>query len=122
MSPRQRQKARVERDDDEEDDDDEAVIEPDSRDFVMARLAAARVAAQAAIENIDNILGHFVDPDDDKDGTERGELFEGALEAVGEATRGIEAAQHVWENDDIEDDGEPEIDLDDEDAEEDDDD
>ena len=111
MSPRAK-KREVEVEEDDNVESDELLT---FRDFVMARLAAARVSAQAAIEQIDAALGHFVDPDEDKDGAERGELLEGALEAIGEATRGIEAAQHIWDNEEIEDEGEPEIDLDDDD-------
>jgi len=103
-------------------DDDELDIEYTARDFVMARLAAARTSASAAITQIDEILGHFVDPDEDKDGAERGDLFEGALEMLGEATRGVEAAQHVWDEEEVEDDGEPEIDLSSDDDEDEDDD
>jgi hypothetical protein len=101
----------------EEDDESDELLT--FRDFVMARLAAARVSAQAAIEQIDAALGHFVDPDEDKGGTERGELLEGALEAIGEASRGIEAAQHIWDNEEVEDDGEPDLDLDEDEDDED---
>jgi hypothetical protein len=71
----------------------EIVVESDPRDFVMARLAAGRAAAQAAINAIDDAMNLFVNPDDDKGGKEREADVEEALEALGVACRAIEAAE-----------------------------
>ena len=64
-----------------------------ARDATMARLAAARSCAQAAVDAIDEALVLFVDPDEDDDGSERTELIETALEQAGMASRALEAAQ-----------------------------
>lgn len=101
--PRTRKKVRV-----------EVEISPSPRDYVMARLAAARSAAADTLANIDEALGYFVDAEDD-DGAERAELVASALENVGFATRALESAEEVmpqidpeesepWEGDDEEDD------------------
>ena len=109
-------------------------IETSPRDFVMARLAAARASAEAAIQAIDDAVTLFVNPQDDKKGKERAELVESALEALGCATRAAESAEEVlgqvdpleiepWDDDgddDDEDEGDGE-DEDDEDTDEDDD-
>ena len=73
--------------------------EPDlaKRDFVMARLAAARASAQSAISAIDDALVLFVDPDDDEGGGEREEMIGEALEAIGGATRALESAEKEFE-------------------------
>jgi hypothetical protein len=104
-----RAKKKPEREPDEDDDDDEesedeeegdGSCEPSSRDYVMARIAAARASAQAAIELCDVAIANFVEPDDDKDGTERGESIDAGLEALGSATRSLEEAHRVWDEDD----------------------
>lgn len=109
-------------DDDEDEDDDEIAVT--DRDFVMARLAAGRTAAQDAVHAIDEALGLFLAPDDDKKGKERKELIATALEAVGVAARALECAEeNVDEYDpeegepwDVEEDDEDEDDEDDDDA------
>ena len=68
-----------------------------SRDFVMARLYAARVCAQGAVEAIDEAIAYFVDPDEDDEGEERTELIESALENAGMATRALESASEAME-------------------------
>lgn len=73
----------------------EVEVDPVARDGTMARLAAARVCAQSVVDQIDEALGLFVDPDEDSDGSERVELIKGALEAAGMATRALEAAEEV---------------------------
>lgn len=80
-----------EEEEDEEEDDDEA--DACSRDFVMARLAAARASAQAVLDAIDETLVLFVTPDEDERGKQRKEFLEAALEASGEVSRALEAAQ-----------------------------
>lgn len=85
-----------------------------ARDFVMARLAAARAAAQAAIEDIDASLNLFIDVEEDKKAKEREELLGSALESIGCATRALESAEEMmgevdpeecepWDGDDEED-------------------
>ncbi len=103
-----------------------ASCDPTERDYVMARLAAARSSAAAALTLIDQAMEHFVDPEgtDDEDGNERNTCFEGAAEALGAASRSVEDAQKIWETDDVdpedgedygEEDGDDEEDEDDED-------
>lgn len=80
-------------------------LEPTARDYVMARLAAGRAAAQSAVNAIDEALNLFVNPDEDDDGGERTEMIDEALEALGVASRATEAAEKGMselENDDIE--------------------
>lgn len=89
----------------------EETIDPEARDFVMARLAAGRAAAQSAINSIDEAINLFVNPDQDKNGNERTEEIADALEALGVACRALEAAEpelddvdmtqgEPWEEDD----------------------
>lgn len=66
------------------------------RDYVMARLAAARSCAQEAIEAIDEAVALFVSPDEDKKGKERDELIDSALEATGRASRALEFAVDAY--------------------------
>lgn len=73
--------------------DDE--IEVTERDYVMARLAAARTAAQSSIEAIDEALALFVDPEEDARGRQRKELIDAALEAAGCVARALEDAENV---------------------------
>lgn len=100
-----------------------SACDPSPRDYAMARLAAARANAKSALDLIDQALEHFVDPEGtgDDDGDERNSCYEGAAEALGAATRGLEESQRVWESDDVHsDDGEEYDDEEDEDDEEDD--
>ena len=62
----------------------------DVRDDAMARLLAARVSFQAAIDAIDEAGACFVNPDTDKGGKERRQLVSDALEAAGSASRALE--------------------------------
>lgn len=105
---------------------EEIEVDPTERDFVMARLAAARAAAQQAVNAIDESLHFFINPDDDKKGKKRKEMVDEALEAMGVATRSLEMAEitideidpleeEPWEEGDDEEDGDE-----DEDEEEDD--
>lgn len=73
----------------------------EARDFVLARLAVTRVSLQAAIEAVDECTAHFVMPEDDTDGDEREQLLDTAAEAIGEATRALEAAQEGMEYDEL---------------------
>lgn len=87
----------------------------------MARLAAARVSAQSAVNAIDEALELFIEVDEDAKGKDRTELVETALESVGCATRALEAAEEALPGVDFEE-CEPwdESDDDDEDEDEDD--
>ncbi len=73
----------------------EIEVEVTSRDFVMARLAAARAAARSAIDAIDDAITLFLEPEDDEDASDRKELVEAALEHVGAATRALESAEEM---------------------------
>lgn len=70
-------------------------LEISPRDYAMARLAAARVAAQSAMDAIDDALAYFVDPDEDERARERKELIETALESAGMCSRALECAQEA---------------------------
>lgn len=87
------------------------------RDYFMARLAAARVAAMDIVTAIDEATGYCVHPDEDKSGKKREELVEAALEAAGDASRALEAAEASFEDVDPEE-GEPEDEEEDEPEEE----
>lgn len=106
----------------EEDDEDE--LEITDRDFVMARVAAARAALSDAITMLDEFQSLCINPDNDKRGKQRKEYLDDALEAVGLGTRSLELAhENVTEMDFAE--GEPgdvEEDEDDDDEEDDEDD
>ena len=68
------------------------------RDFVMARLAAARGTLAAATEALDNCIIQFVFPDDDKNGKERNEALEALADAAGDLSRSVELAQAGMES------------------------
>ena len=103
----------------------EPEIEITERDYVMARLLAARSAAQDALNAIDEAAELFTNPDEDKKGKHRVELVDTALEASGAASRALESAQEVLDDVDMQE-GEPwddeseDDDSEDEDTEEDD--
>lgn len=65
----------------------------ETRDFIMARLAAARVQCVSAADAIDACIDAFVDPGEDKDGAARKEFLEIASDMSGEVSRSIELAQ-----------------------------
>jgi len=94
----------------------EVVVQADPRDFVMARLAAGRAAAQSAINAIDDAMNLFVNPEDDKGGNERIADIEEALEALGVACRAVEAVEESIEDVDMSE-GEPWDDEDEDDEE-----
>lgn len=70
----------------------------DSRDFVMARLAAARQHATSTLEAIDGCLSLFVFPAEDKQGKDRAEALDIASESAGDTSRSIELAQALFED------------------------
>ncbi len=76
-------------------------VDESPRDFVMARLAAARSHAAAAVEAIDDAIMHWTDPSEDDDGTQRKEALEAALDELGSATRSAECAEETAEHADI---------------------
>lgn len=69
----------------------------EGRDFVMARLAAARQHLQAATEAVDGCVSLFLFPADDKSGKDRREALDIASDAAGQASRAIENAESVFE-------------------------
>lgn len=77
--------------------DDDNVDDPsEARDFVMARLGAARAHVSNAADDIDAALQLFVSPGDDPDGKGRADMLETADDALGEAARAIQAGQEVY--------------------------
>lgn len=70
-----------------------AALEVTPRDFVMARLAAARLSLQAAVDAIDETTALYVDPEDDESGEDRKESLSVALECAGAGSRALEAAE-----------------------------
>ncbi len=79
-------------DDGEGNDTDQAAT---ARDYVMARMAAARSCAQNAIDSIDEGVALFVAPGEDASGKKRTEAVEIALEQLGCATRAMESAEEA---------------------------
>jgi hypothetical protein len=65
----------------------------EQRDYVMARLAAARGILSTASEVLDSCITQFVFPDDDKKGKDRIEALDTLSDAAGELSRSIELAQ-----------------------------
>lgn len=82
-----------------DDEDDAGLV---ARDFVMARLAAARATATNAITALDEALALFVDPQEDASGRKRKEAIGDALEEIGAATRALESAEESFEDADVE--------------------
>jgi len=74
-------------------DNDDTDAAATARDYVMARMAAARSCAQIALESIDEGIALFVVPGEDKSGKKRLEAVEIALEQLGCATRAMECAE-----------------------------
>lgn len=77
-----------------------------NRDFVMARVAAARLSSQAAQDAMDELIGLFLTPEDDPKGKKRKEALGAALEQLGYATRAMESAEDALPHVDN-DEGEP---------------
>jgi hypothetical protein len=65
----------------------------EEREFVMARLAAARGHVSSAAEAVDGCITMFLYPMEDKNGSERAEALDVASSAAGELSRAIELAQ-----------------------------
>lgn len=83
--------ARARKQPDPEPSDDEDGIA--ARDFVMARLAAARASATNTIAAIDEINALFINPDDDASGKKRREALADALDEAGALCRALECAE-----------------------------
>lgn len=91
-----------------------------ARDFMMARLAAARGSIAKASIALDAMCEAMADPaQDDPKGKHREMYFEDLDDALGRAAIAVAAAREAWEEVDPEE-GEPEPDEDEEDDEEDD--
>jgi hypothetical protein len=91
-----------------------------SRDYTMARLAAARAYLAGAANDLDEVLDHFVTPDQDPKGKKRAEII-GRIDCGLElAARAVQAASQSWEDCDPEE-GEPQDEPDEEDEDEEDD-
>lgn len=73
----------------------EVQVEATSRDFVLARVAAARAFIRMAGESLDELEGHFMEVDDDPKGEGRAEMLEDALNQLGSATRSLECAEEA---------------------------
>jgi hypothetical protein len=69
----------------------------EERDFILARLAAARGHLAAATDALDNCINFWIWPDEDKGGKERADLLDVVSEAAGELSRAAEAAQTAME-------------------------
>lgn len=78
----------------------------EERDFVLARVAAARNHAADMVSALDDYITLAINPDEDKKGETRKELLEAVLDDAGYLSRAVEAAQDL-EYDFTE--GEPEI-------------
>jgi hypothetical protein len=68
------------------------------RDFIMARLAAARGHIYVATEALDDCINGFLFPAEDKDGSERSEALDIVSSAAGELSRAVESAQTLLES------------------------
>lgn len=68
------------------------------RDYIMARLAAARGAITAAEEVLDGCILIFMAPDEDKSGSERREALDELLDYAGDISRSVELAQEGMED------------------------
>ncbi len=69
----------------------------EQRDYIMARLAAARGALTATQEVLDGCILLFIAPDEDKSGADRKEALEELLDMAGDISRSIEMAQEGME-------------------------
>ena len=69
----------------------------EARDFIMARLGAARAYSALIAEQIDECLSLFIEPDEDRDGKERIDLLESISEVSGLLSRAVETAQTGFE-------------------------
>jgi hypothetical protein len=70
------------------------VVMPSSeqRDFVMARITAARAAVTGAVDTMDMIIANFLDPSEDADMKVRAQLAEEAEDYLDEAAVSLMAA------------------------------
>jgi len=73
-------------------------VQATPRDFVLARLAAARTLLGSLVEGLDGLIDIFAEPSIDKHGDEREEVFKALLEDAGTFSRTLECAQAVFES------------------------
>lgn len=74
-----------------------ATLEVTPRDYVMARVAAAKVILADVGKALDEFLELAVYPDEDpKKGKRREQCLDTALEALGDCSRAVEDAQEAW--------------------------
>lgn len=66
---------------------------PTHRDYLMARVAAARMSAQAVIDSCDEIIAFCMEPEDDAKLRKRTEEITEALEHAGATARALESAE-----------------------------
>lgn len=104
-------------------DEEKAEVASAARDFVMARLLAARGSVAIAAEAIDQVADMFTDPGEDASGNKRKQLLEAIDAALGAAAISAQLAMAEMANiDPEEEEPDPESEDDDEDEEEEDDD
>jgi hypothetical protein len=65
------------------------------RDYLMARIAAARATAQVTIDACDEIISLCLDPGEDPKLADRSELLSDALDMAGATARALEDAERV---------------------------
>jgi hypothetical protein len=70
----------------------------EKRDYIMARLSAARYYAQSVVEGIDTCIENFIDADEDGEGDIRREAMDIILDLAGEVSRTVELAQAMFDN------------------------
>jgi len=79
------------------------------RDFVLARLAAARAHSARISEGLESCIDFFLFPEEDEDGEGRKEILEALLDDIGGLTRSVDAAQTGCEGDFDFSEGEPDL-------------
>lgn len=67
----------------------------EERDFVLARLAAARGFVGMIQSDLDDCLQLFLGPEEDKDGKQREEAIAIMVDSAGLLSRSLEAAQEM---------------------------
>jgi hypothetical protein len=72
-----------------------------ARDFLLARLAAARASIADAALGLDSCLLLFREPEEDTKGKDRAALLEAVDERLGEAASSVQLAQGVWKDIDL---------------------
>jgi len=73
-----------------------------TRDYVMARAAAAIAALDGAKQNVLDAVTLFITPSDDRKGRERKECLDSAIESASIATRALEDAMDKFDDANLE--------------------